>query len=179
MTWDFRRLLPGHGWQTRPGCKTIVLDRGAVQLDYPRSWLVVPTSGSIALFDRQPPAYENRLEVSYFRGPPVDWSGFPLVDLVDSVTSRPRKHASCGPLREEIRRGIELAWRELYFSAEPPRDGVCFRVCVARHGGVHCLITYESLDTGQCCPDDVWECVLDTLVLDRGIADPARGPNRR
>jgi hypothetical protein len=176
MKWDVRMLLPRHMWQTLQGCKTIVLDRGAVQFDYPRSWFVEPSPGSVALFDRRPSAYESRLEVSYFRSPSVDWSGLPVADVVDRVTSKPREHATCGPLREEIRRGIELAWRDtICFSPKSPQRA-CFRVCVARRGGIHCLITYEFWGADRTLCDDVWQAVLETLVIDRAVVDPTRGP---
>ena len=179
MPWDLRRLLPGHTWSTRAGCKTIVLDRGAVQFDYPRNWNAEPGAGSVALFDRTPPK-GNRFEVSCMRLPPVDWSGLPVADLVDDVTSKPREHATCGPLREEIRRGIEICWRDVTFAPHEAwlaRRAMCFRVCVARRGGIHCLVTYEfrRIDRARC--DAAWDIVLETLVLDRVIADPLAGPS--
>ena len=177
MNWDIVKLWTRHTWRPQKGWKTIVLDRGAVQFDYPRSWFVEPTTGSVALFDRKPPADANRLEVSYFRTRPIDWSELSIADLVDNVTSKPRENATCGPLREEIRGGIELAWRDTHFRSDASGARACFRVCVARRGGVHCLITYEFWGADQTLCDSVWETVLDTLALDRVIADPARGPN--
>lgn len=179
MPWDIRRLLPGHGWHTRTGCRTIVLDRGAVQFDYPRSWMVDPRAASVALLDRKPPN-GNRLEVSCLRLPPRDWSRLPVADLVDEVTSKPRKHVVRGPLREEIRRSIEIAWRDSTFVPEQAwlaHHAVCLRVCIARLGSVHCLLTYEfrCLHRARC--DDAWNTVLDTLQLDRIIADPCAGPS--
>lgn len=177
MTWDFRKLLPGHRWVTRAGSKTIVLDGGAVRFDYPRSWVVVPTTGSIAVCDREPPGHESRLEVSYFRLPiPEEVELPPVVDFVDRVTSRDHENSTYGPLREEIRRGIEVAWRDIMAAPRPASSTVRFRVGIARHGSIHCLITYEFLGPNQDRCDAVWEDVLDTLVLDRVISDPARGP---
>lgn len=175
-----RTLLPGHTWRTRQRCKTMVLDRGAVQFDFPRSWLVEPAPDSVTVFDRRPPADESRLTVSYLRQPAVDWSGLPVADLVDRLTSKPRDNATCGPLREEIRRGIELAWREMFFALPRSPRHVLFRVCVARRAGVICLITHEDWAGARGKKrgrhDDVWLTVLDTLVLDRVVVDPARGP---
>ncbi|HUH03698.1 MAG TPA: hypothetical protein VML75_17005 [Kofleriaceae bacterium] len=178
MPWDIRRLLPGHGWSTRNGCKTIVLDRGAVQFDYPRSWMVEPGAVTVALLDRKPPK-GNRLEVCCFRLPPRDWSRLPVADLVDDVTSKPRKYAVYGPLREEIRRGIEIAWRDSTFmpsQAWLAHHARCFRVCVARLGNVHCLLTYEFACLHRARCNDAWDTVLETLQLDRVIADPREGP---
>lgn len=178
MPWDLRRLLPNHTWTSRAGCLTMVLDRGAVQFDYPRSWTAKPGTGSVALFDRTPPR-GNRLEVSCMRIPAMDWPGIAVADLVDHVTSKPRNNATRGPLREEIRRGIELASRDLTFA--PPQQwlafqAMCFRVCIARYGGVHCLITYEFRRADRTRCEQVWDIVLETLVLDRVIADPLAGP---
>lgn len=175
MAGKLRRLLQGHFWQTRLGCKTLVLDRGAVQFDYPRSWIVEPCTGSVALFDRKPPADESRLDVSYFRLPQVDWSGLPVADLIDDVTSRERDNAKAGPLREEIRGGIELAWRDVRFVAPRSQRRACFRVCVARRGSIHCLITHEFFGD-HARSDEIWHTILDTLVLDRLVHDATRGP---
>jgi hypothetical protein len=177
MSWNIRRLLPGHGWHTRPGCRTIVLDRGAVQFDYPRSWIVVPSTDSVAICDREPPANQSRLEVSFLRLPLPEYEELPpAADLVDRVTSPARDNATNGPLREEIRHGIEVAWRDIFLGSTPRRPDGLFRVGIARRGAIHCLITYEWLGGHQARRDDVWEEVLDTLVLDRSISDPARGP---
>jgi hypothetical protein len=177
MTWELRKLLPGHLWRTLEGCKTIVLDHGAVRFDYPRSWVVEPAAGSVALFDRRPPADENRLEVSYFRIPPIDWSELPVADLIDRVTSREREHATCGPLREEFRAGMELAWRDVNYVHERSGRQACFRVCVARRGSVLCLITYEFWSGDRSRPDGIWQTVLETLVLDHVVRDPTLGPS--
>lgn len=174
MAGELRKLLQGHFWRTREGCKTIVLDRGAVQFDYPRSWTVEPCAGSVTLFDRRPPADESRIDVSYFRLPPVDWSGLPVADLIDGVTSKERDNATPGPLREEFRRGIELAWRNVRFVAPGSQARACFRVCVARHRSIHCLITCEFHGANPRA-DEIWETILDTLVLDRPVHDVARG----
>ena len=168
MLSHLKRLLRNRAWTTRDGCNTIILDRGVVRFDYPKSWSAEPQGRSVALLDSAAPE-ANRLEVSYIRVPGVDFSKLPVTELVDGVTSQPREHATCGPLREEIRRGIEMCWREVTFTpAEPWRgeETVCFRVCVARHRSVHCLITYEfRRDDAERC-DAAWDTVLDTLALD-------------
>lgn len=178
VPWDLRRLLRKHRWTTREGCKTIVLNHGAVQFDYPRSWAVSAGADSVSLYEH-PPRKGNRLEVSCLYFPPVDWSELPVADLLDDVTTLERERVTPGPLREEIRRGIELAWRDL--TVFPRRRwlahrAICVRVCMARYGNAHCLLTYEFRRKDRARCEEAWENVLDTLVLDREIADPAAGP---
>lgn len=168
-------MLRRHAWRACDGRKTIALDRAAVRFDYPQSWYVQPASDGLTLFDRKPPAYQSRLEVSYFAGPPVSDGESPVADFVDRVTSKPRDNATYGPLREEIRRGIELAWRDTCFHAAWTTRHACLRACLARRDGVHCLITYEYWGDDQTHRDDVWETVLETLVLGRVMIDPTSG----
>ena len=176
IPWDIRKLLPGHRWQTRAACKTIVLDRGAVQFDYPRSWVVVPNSESVAICDREPPANQSRLEVSFFRVAVPECEELPpAADFVDRVTSRKRENATYGPLREEIRRGVEVAWRDILLRAPTKRSAALFRVGIARRGSIHCLITYEYFGARRERCDEVWEELLETLMLDRS-SDRPHGP---
>lgn len=178
MPWDIRQLLRGHRWTTRDGCKTMVLNRGEVRFDYPRSWAVSPRRNKVALYERAPHK-GNRLEVSCLHFPPLDWSELPVADLLDDVTTVEREQVTPGPLREEIRRGIELAWRDM---TVVPRErwlayfAMCVRVGMARYGNAHCLITYEFRKRHRARCEDIWDNVLDTLVLNDEIADPAAGP---
>src|SRR2546429_5999332 len=71
-------LQEDHTWRARPGCKIFVADRGALRLDYPEDWVVIPGENSINFHDRQPPDDDIHMEVSIMRLPPFDWSGLPL-----------------------------------------------------------------------------------------------------
>lgn len=169
MTWDLRNLLRRRAWWTRDGCKTIAAHRAIVQFDYPRTWSAEQLSDGFAVFDRKPPAHQSRIDVSYFAVPFVGVNEPPVADFVDRVTSRPRANATCGPLREEIRRGIELAWRDICFRADWTARHASLRACLARRGGVHCLITYEYWGDDDEHRDEVWETALATLVLDSTV----------
>lgn len=78
------RLRSHHGWRARPGCKIFVADRGAVRFDYPQDWFVLLDEGCITLCDKEPPDDNSRLSVSYQRLPPVNWSGLPVVALLEA-----------------------------------------------------------------------------------------------
>lgn len=60
---------------------------------------------------------------------------------------------------------MELAWRDTRFVSDSPPQRACLRACVARRGGIHCLLTYEFWCTDEAGGDEVWYTVLETLVL--------------
>ena len=171
------KLRPGHGWRTRPGCKTFVADRGAVRFDYPKDWVVAADNGVIHFHDHEPPADSCRLSMSYLRLPQIDWSGLKLPALLETgLSGEERRDETQGPIIEEQRGDLHLAWREISF-VEPSQSAEArSRVCVARRRNLQCLITCDfwSVDLERC--DAVWRTVLDTLELDEPIADPSRGP---
>jgi hypothetical protein len=103
--------------------------------------------------------------VSYVKVPPLHASTLPLADIVDRWTSKPRKHATCGPLREEIRDGIELAWRDFRFAHPWSGQIVWFPVCLARRRGVQCLITFEFWGADRTRGEEIWQTLLETLTL--------------
>jgi len=174
MSWDTRRLFPKHGWRTQPGHKTIVLGRGMVRFDYPASWIVTPGSMSVVLED---PARTNRLETTYVSMTAFGQEPFPPVaDVLDHMTSSIfADRVQYGALREEIRRGIEIAWRQSPLKTRDASERT-LRGCIARRATVDCILihAYPSEDPEAAA---VWETVLDTLVLDTLIRDPRRGPD--
>src|SRR2546426_524622 len=56
-------LREDHTWRAKPGCKIFVADRGALRLDYPEDWVVIPGENSINFHDRQPPDDDIHMEV--------------------------------------------------------------------------------------------------------------------
>jgi hypothetical protein len=54
MGWtrQVHRLPAGHGWTATPGHKILVLDRGAVMLEFPADWSVERTREQVNLRDR-------------------------------------------------------------------------------------------------------------------------------
>ena len=112
--WEVDQLkLPSrHGWRARAGCKIFVADRGAVRFDYPQDWFVSPDDESVKFYDQEPPDDDSRLEVSYVRLPPLDWSGLPVNSLVEAAMQGEERpiHAR-GPMKEARRGDLELAWR--------------------------------------------------------------------
>lgn len=172
-----KKLRADHRWSARPGCRIFVADGGAVRFDFPADWIVIPDADSIKLHDKPPPDDDCVLAVSYLRLPPVDWSGLPLTDLVESATRGDERPIATWGAITELRRGdLEIAWREMRFVDPRERRDACSRLCIARWGGIQALLTVEfwAADAARC--GAVWDLVLETLVLDDRIRDPTRGP---
>lgn len=171
------RLQEQHTWTARPGYNVLVLDRGAVRLNFPRDWVVIPDPDSMKVYDRRPPDDDCRLAVSYMRLPPADWSGLPLAELVEVANQGDERPIY---LRGQIiaaRRGdLELAWREMHFVDPQEQREARSRFCLARSGLIQAMITFDfwEADAERCRP--VWDTVLETLALNGYIADPSKGP---
>jgi len=71
-------LKDDHRWQSKPGYKVFVADRGSVRFDVPGDWVFEPDEKSFKFTDRKPPNDDCRLEMSFSRLPDGDWDLFPL-----------------------------------------------------------------------------------------------------
>ncbi len=172
-----KKLSKDHGWSARPGCKIFVADRGAVRFDFPQSWVVIPDSDSIKLHDKPPPDDNCVVAVSYIRLPPIDWSGLPLRELVETATQGDERPIHTrGPIHETRRADLEIAWQEMGFVDPQCQREAISRLCIARWGRVQALITSEFWADEAAKWSKVWELVLDTLQLDTPVEDPTRGP---
>ena len=171
------KIRDNHTWTARPGCNVLVLDRGAVRLDYPRKWVVIPDPDSMKIHDRRPPNDDCVLAVSYMRIPPIDWIGLPLSQLVEVANEgdeRPISHRA--EIISSRRADMELAWREMHFIDPKEQRPARSRFCLARRGTVQAMITFDFWESDAQKLAPVWDTVLESLKLDDYIADPTRGP---
>ena len=107
-------LREDHTWRAKPGCKIFVADRGALRLDYPEDWVVIPGENSINFHDRQPPDDDIHMEVSIMRLPSIDWSGLPLRDLIPAaIQGDARDIRWRGEIQEGRNGDVEIAWLEV------------------------------------------------------------------
>src|ERR1051326_8345246 len=73
MEWtrEVFELPDAHGWTARPGNKILVLDRGAVVLEFPGDWFVSPGATQVNIRDRASAEESTSvLAVSSFATPP-------------------------------------------------------------------------------------------------------------
>ncbi len=170
------KLKKTHGWKGKAGYKIFVADGGAVRFNFPQDWVVIPDSDSIKLHDKEPPEDNCRLAVSYLRLPPLDWSGLPLSQLVQTVIDGDKRDVIAqGEMVETARYGLEIAWSEFRFM-DPNEGREAFsRICLGRKAAIQSLITFDFWAEDAAPLAKVWDEVLRSLELDREIKDPTVG----
>lgn len=177
--WDKEELelKKGHSWKSKPGYKIFVGDRGAIRLDYPEDWVVIPDDDSIKFYDKRPPDDDTCLAVSYMRLPPVDLSGIPVSELIKVANDGDTRPIYARSETHIIKRDdLELAWIELSF-IDPAQQRDCrSRLCLGRGSGIQPLITMEFWEDDRSKFAPVWDDVLASLQLGVYIDDPTRGP---
>lgn len=181
------RLRQNHGWKTKRGCQIIVVDRGAVRIDVPKSWVMTfetdESSGrtTLVLTDRPSPKDDCRLQVTALYTPPgIDWSDLSLTQLLEHATSGPDENEVLGRSLavHEQRRDLELVWIETRFIDPGEKREARSRTCLARRDEVHALLTldYWPEDGRRFLP--IWIEIMRSLRLGEYVEDPTRGPDR-
>ena len=169
-----------HQWKSRPGCRILVIDGGAVRFDFPRDWLAYSDSKYIQLIDREPPDDRCGLIVSW-RKLSIEMAAFPIRDLVSEVTrddtvERPTLHH--GPIVSVFRPPLEAAWLQMAFRERRRRRDACSRVCLARGGRTLATIVFDFWPEDEARFDAAWHTVLETLAVGDYIDDPVTGRKR-
>ena len=179
MEWtrEVYQLPERHGWAAAPGHKILVVDRGAVVLEFPADWIMEPSSSQINIRDGAT-AEEGTclLAVSCLRLPPGDWSGLPLSRLLlEAIEGDDRDRIAMGPVHEATRDSLTLAWAELCV-VDPSEHRECrSRMCLARGNGVQALITFDFWPEDEARLHPVWDGVLGSLRLGVPVEDPTKG----
>lgn len=170
------KLKERHAWRAKPGYKIFVVDHGAVRFDIPRDWIIEPGAESTKFYDGEPPNDDCRLEVSYLRLPPIDWSGLPLSELIRVATEGDHRNITpTGKFVHQHREYVELAWAEFRFMDPQEHREAFTRLCIGRGSGVQALITLDYWPEDAARVDGVWDEVLRSLALGRYVADPTVG----
>src|SRR5207253_10971208 len=125
MGWirEVYELPEDHGWTATPGHKILVLDAGAVVVEFPADWVAEPAAGHGNVRDGATPEVSTcQLAVSCLRIPSVDWSGLPLSRLLlDSIEGVERDRIAICPVREFSPVGLRRVWPVLGWVAAGPR----------------------------------------------------------
>jgi hypothetical protein len=170
------QLAPGHGWRARPDHRLLVLDAGAVRVEFPEAWVVHHDDDSVKIHDKEPPDDDCVLAVSYRRWPAAG-AGLTVGSLVRSALDHDsRSVAIDGPVVEETRIDIVLAWAQGRFIDPRTQREACTRLCLARKLDVQALLTFDFWASDLARWDASWTAFLATLDLAQPIDDPARGP---
>jgi len=165
-----------HTWKAPPGYSIFAADRGAVRFNFPHSWVIVPASDCIELYDQQPPDDNCRLAVSYLHLPPIDWSGLPLAQLIATLIEEDRREVLA---REEIvnvpRADLEVAWTGIRFMDSQEHREAFSRVALARGWNLQALITFDFWAEDAARWGPVWDEVMRSVELGRYVDNPTIG----
>lgn len=179
MEWtrEVYQLPARHGWKAASGHKILVLDRGALVLEFPAEWVMEPGPSQVNLRDGATAEDSTcLLAVSFLRLPPVDWRELPLARLLlEAVEGDDRDRIATGPAHETKHHDLEIAWTELRV-VDPGELRECrSRTCLARGNNIQCLITFDFWPEDEARLSPVWNEVLASLRLGVPVEDPASG----
>lgn len=170
------KVLPGHGWRAQPGHQIVVLERGAVRLEVPRTWVIELEEDCLRLRDKKYPDDDCSLGISCHRWPAVA-EGLPVADLVrDTFKMEGRMVLSSGPIVEETHVDLALAWSQARFIDPGTEREAETRFCFARKGGVQALLTFDFWTSDRERFEPRWRQILDSLQLAEWVDDPRKGP---
>lgn len=183
------KLKRNHGWSCRDGYSIFVADRGAVRFDIPRGWVVEPgEKSSIKILDKPSPDDDCCLEMTvFYLNDRIDWSGLPLVQMLDEVTSKDEQDDDGNPVppeestvldRSEVfedqRGDMQIAWRRTHFiDAKENREAFSYTL-VARRWNIMPLITFAYWADDATRIEPAWQEVLRTLTLGDYVEDPTQ-----
>ncbi|NJR48603.1 MAG: hypothetical protein HC780_02650 [Leptolyngbyaceae cyanobacterium CSU_1_3] len=169
-------LKEDHRWQSKPGYKIFVADRGSVRFDVPQDWYFESDEKSFKFLDRKPPNDDCRLEMSFHRLPVTDWSLFPLQHTLKKIVADDEREViATGEIITLKRQTVRIAWTEIKFIDADDRREAFSRICIGLGSNIQCLITFDYWADQADRFTPVWDQVLDSLVLGLYIRDPKTG----
>jgi len=172
------QLTAGHGWRAQANHKILVLDRGAVRLEYPETWVIGLTDDCVKINDKSPPDDDCVLGVSYHRWPAVAGDKLTVGTLVrEAMRSDDRSFLETDPIHEETRIDMALAWGQGRFIDPRVTREACARLCIARKAEIQALITFDFWLSDLVRCDAYWNAILASLQLGQRATDPRRGPS--
>jgi hypothetical protein len=159
------RMKPNHRWKAKAGHQVFVAQRGAIRLDIPHGWVVVPEKTSYKMCDRQPPDDDCTLEVSYMVLPTVDLTDLTVSMMLRDVTDNQHQETETwrGEIVEEQRGEMLLAQRATRWIDPSQNREACSHIALARRRGIQALLTFDYWldDAKKFGP--VWLTVMETL----------------
>jgi hypothetical protein len=175
VSYEYLPLDESHRWKAKPNHRILVLDRGAVRLDYPEDWHVAFEDEGAMIHDHEPPADKCRLSASCERVS-AELTSRPLSRILESVIAGDTRNVTASERVFKIQRPpLEALWTELQFREPTISRLACSRVCVARAGRTQAYVIFDFWpeDIVRCYP--VWETVLESLEVGGYIDDPTTG----
>ena len=181
-------LPPNHGWRTTsPKNSLFIVDRGAVQFEFPREWIIVPSSrGTLMVQDKPYPDENMRFDVGVAQlftgdGVPLRRLGLsgewvkPIDEaFADDIKPPARELLEEGRLRIASGPHFEAAWRQVAFIDTEENRKVISRTCLARANSTCGIITFDFWPEYASRANRVWRLMLATLKIGEYIEDPTQ-----
>jgi hypothetical protein len=178
MKMHVTQLGPNHKWKAKPGCRILVLNRGAVRFEFPKDWMVCGASRYVCLIDRLPPDDSCSLMVSC-RQIPFRATILYLPGLLQEITSDEARRATRrGHVVRLFRPPLEAAWLETRFIQDEHGTEACTRVCLARANCTQAIFVLDFWPEDEMRIYPVWKTLLETLTIGDYLEDPATGRRR-
>lgn len=170
------QLAADHGGRAKPGHKILLLDRGAVRLEYPGAWYTEATDDCFKLHDKKPPDDECVLAVSYHHWPAIGCKISVAALVRDTLAKDERSLRALEPICEQSHVDFVLAWGGGRFTDPTLNQEACTRCCLARKN------ESQALHTCDFWPPDLERCPIygslfwQVYSFGQWIADPRHGP---
>ncbi len=176
------KLAANHSWKAAPGNKICVLDRGDLQFEYPQHWHVEPDpeQSAIKVTDKPPPNDDCVLRVSVLRYPGLK-SGHPsLMLLLQNAMVNTGHYLDAEDIKRVPREDIEVIWGEYRkIDTKHNREAVwrmAFANSISPTRTLYGFLTFGFWPEESDRANRFWDHLLGTLIMDRPVADPLRGP---
>jgi hypothetical protein len=172
------QLDPSHTWKAAPGCRILVVDGGAVRLDFPAQWTVISTPRYVCVTDRCPPDHRTMMAISW-RRTPIGAAGISLTLLLKEAAA-----AETRPVLDRknpcsfFRPPLEVTWTEMRVLDSERSIEICTRLCLARADSTQALLMFDFRPEDELTVFPVWDTLLATLSVGDYLEDPASGSKR-
>jgi hypothetical protein len=170
------KLKDKHFWRCKSGYRILVLDRGAVRFDIPGGWVLNSLKAQFRCSTPSRRKDDCRIEVSFSRLPPHDYTGFPIAKALQDVYKDDfrRLTPTIDPVNI-VRHDLRAAWAEYSF-VDPVEIRDAFTCALIGIGNnVQCLITCDFWASDAARIRPVWNELVRTLQLGVHVADPTTG----
>lgn len=153
------------------GYSTLIIGWGAVRLNIPKAWVVVPPQqGRVMIYDQAPPAENCRLSVSYTQLPRLDWGLLTLENLLETTLDDDTRETTA---RSEIvrpeRTDVDLVWADVRFLDPDENREAVSRQLLVRARMLQAFINFDLWASDLAQYQAEWEEVVQSVELGRYV----------
>jgi hypothetical protein len=167
-------LPENHAFTALPGHKLLVIDRGAVQFDFPHEWIVEPTGYSMKLVDKPYPENNLILEVSHLPMPEPEVNMAFMKNQLSQMFEDEDEVFDISPITVIQLPHWKGGWKQAgYIDHENHRQAIR-RHLVGCANSVFVLFTFCFWLEDTPLRDVNWTNLINTLRIGEWIPDPKK-----